>query len=101
MQIISKKRYLFRNGDKVIITEGQGIIQSVPDWVAETPLYAIASAGGNIIELATKGRTVTEDGAATKAEVEQATGDAEAKAEVEQATKPAAKTAARAKTAGK
>lgn len=96
MQIMSKKRYCFKNGNDVVITEGQNIIQTVPDWVAETPLYAIASAGGNIVELATKGRSVTEAGQENVAdEAEQPASEEEQP--TEQPAKPPAKAAKTAK----
>lgn len=95
MQIMSKKRYCFKNGNDVVITEGQNIIQTVPDWVAETPLYAIAEAGGNIVELADKGRAVTEAAQETLEESEQPVSEEEQPAE--QPAKPPAKAAKTAK----
>lgn len=60
MIILTKKRYCFRNGDVKVETAGGGAIETVPDWVAETPLFKLASEGGNIYEMKNKGRTVTE-----------------------------------------
>lgn len=60
MIILTKKRYCFRNGDVKVETAGGGAIETVPDWVAQTPLFKLASEGGNIYEMKSKGRTVTE-----------------------------------------
>ena len=61
MQILTKKPYLFKNGDEKFISKGGMVIEICPDWIAQTPLYKLAAAEGNIVELAAKGRTATED----------------------------------------
>lgn len=59
MIILSKRRYQFKNGDERVITQGNGVIETVPDWVAKTDLYQDAEAEGNIMEVKTSEKTVT------------------------------------------
>lgn len=60
MQILTKKRFCFRDGaDGVVTTAGGGAIEVVPDWVAKTPLFNLAAADGDIMELSTKQRKVS------------------------------------------
>lgn len=66
MQILSKKRYQFKNGYDVFITQGGMVIENAPDWIAKDDLYNTAVANGNIVEIASKGRAVTEQAVGPK-----------------------------------
>lgn len=59
MIILSKKKYQFKNGDERVITQGGGIIETVPEWIVKDPLYKDAEAEGNIYEIANTEKTVT------------------------------------------
>lgn len=59
MIILTKKRFCFRNGNEKIETAGNGIVETVPDWVAETPLFQLAVNDGALLEVKSKGRTVS------------------------------------------
>lgn len=67
MQILTKKRFCFRNGEEKVETAGGGAIETVPDWVAKTRLFDLAVSDGNIIELAVKSRKVAEKPTKAKA----------------------------------
>ena len=62
MQILTKKPFLFKNGDEQFISKGGMVIESAPDWIVKTPLYPLVVADGNLVEIATKGRAVTAKG---------------------------------------
>ena len=67
MQILSKKRYLFKNGgEEKFITAGNGIIETAPDWVCKTRYYNTLVAAGEVYEISAKNRAVTETAIASK-----------------------------------
>lgn len=59
MQILTKKPFLFKNGEEQFITKGGMVIETAPDWITKTPLYPLVVADGNLVEIATKGRAVS------------------------------------------
>lgn len=59
MIILTKKRYCFRDGNEKVETAGNSLVETVPDWVAKTPLFKLAAEEGNILEISSKGRKVT------------------------------------------
>lgn len=59
MQILTKKPFLFKNGEEQFISKGGMVIETAPDWIVKTPLYPLAVADGNLVEIATKSRTVS------------------------------------------
>lgn len=59
MIILTKKRYCFRDGNEKVETAGNSVVETVPDWVANTPLFQLAAEEGNILEISSKGRKVT------------------------------------------
>lgn len=81
MIILTKKRFCFRNGNEKIETAGNGIVETVSDWVAETPLFDLAVNDGDILEISSKGRTVSK--AKSKKAAEKAEEPAEKPAETE------------------
>lgn len=66
MQILTKKRYIFKNGEEQFVTQGGMVIESVPDWIAKDDLFKVAVDNGNIVEIASKSRAVTEQAVGPK-----------------------------------
>ena len=59
MTIMTKKKFCFRNGDEKVETQGNNIIETVPDWVAETELYQLAAAEESVLEVKATNTTKT------------------------------------------
>lgn len=73
MQILTKKRFIFKNGDEKFISAGGMAIETCPDWVAKDALYAAGVHEGSIVEIASHNRAVTEQAiAAAEAETKAA-----------------------------
>ena len=54
MQILSKKKFEFRDGTEKFTTAGGGVIETAPDWIARTPFFKAIVNDGNILEIATR-----------------------------------------------
>ena len=85
MIILTKKRFCFRNGDVKIETQGKNIVETVPDWVAKTPLFDLAVNDGDILEISSKGRTVSKAKSKKAAEKAEELAEKPAETEAEQA----------------
>lgn len=72
MLILTKKRFQFKCDQGSFISQGNGIIEQAPDWVAKTKMFALASAEGSVLEVKSHGRSVGKGEKVTAAEAEKA-----------------------------
>ena len=70
MQILTKKRYQFTNGEEKVVTQGNFVVENVPDWVKKDDFFKMAVDDGDILVLEGKGKVVDAKVAAALAEAE-------------------------------
>ena len=53
IRILTKKKFRFRNGKEEYISQGNNLIEDVPDWVEKDGIFELAIKDGSLVKLDT------------------------------------------------